>query len=151
MTLANPIRMSVLRPATMHPFSSPAFSWEPVWGGIWAGCGESQKQRRPDWQEKRFGARRPRFWSPHFLCCVTKHQFLPSLIVSFFICQILILLILFPAQRGAAKQWSLGRPGPRPGLFSSVLGRRPLRGLARLVTVDSRWTVDAEAQISEAW
>lgn len=59
--------------------------------------------------------------------------------------------VLLMAQRRAEKQWSLGPPGSSPGLFSSVPGRCPLRGLAGLVTVDSRWTVDVEAQSSEAW
>lgn len=74
-------------------------------------------------RSKGFGASRPGFWSLHIssLGRVTERQSLPS--VSLFVKYSLLyfILILQMLQRGVERQWSLGLPGPSPGLFPLYL------------------------------
>ena len=88
-------QVSVLFPA--HPFSSPAFPWEPAWSGygqhaVVSGMKEARLAR-----EVRAlvlaGLRSPRASS---LSCVTRGQSLPSLIVSFLTCQMPFLAYIVP-------------------------------------------------------
>lgn len=113
-----------------------------------------RKRRRTGKGSEDFGAGRPGFRSPHFsLDCVTKHQSLPSLIVSVLVCQMLTLLNVFHSHltSGSGKGSKAVVPGPTtqpcalPAFLASVLS-----GVwAGSVTADSRWTVGAGAQASK--
>lgn len=106
-----------------------------------------------------FGASRPGFWSPRYspLSCVTWGQSLPSLIVSFLVCQILTLVSLFyshftngperggkavapgpqhPAQGSFLYIWPLSSQGPGQGRSCGTHGSR-CRGtdFGRLMTL----------------
>ena len=100
------------------------------------GIGQSQRQKRPGWQEKGFGAVAGLGPGPHTasLGYVTQDQSLPSLIVSLLIYQILTLLDLIDS-RGAWVAQSVQHPTSTQVMITNLVS--PSSAAGSMLTAQS--------------